>query len=51
MFDTHWIGRHGVDLDAPCPVASRGVEAVTYAGDIQQVPLHGDYLIKKKNRH
>jgi hypothetical protein len=32
-------------------VASRGVEAVTCAGDIQQAPSHVDYLMKKKKRH
>jgi hypothetical protein len=36
-------------------VTSRGVEAATYTGDIQQAPSHGDYLMmkkkKKKNRH
>jgi hypothetical protein len=31
-------------------VASRGVEAATYAGDIQQALSHGDYLMKKKKK-
>jgi hypothetical protein len=37
-------------MDVPRSVASRGVEAATYAGDIQQAPSHGDYLMKKKKR-